>query len=54
VLSGKPLLALIGGVTLGERKAVRAISIKRHRFPLEVIRYAAWLYLRFSLSLREV
>lgn len=27
---------------------------KRHRFPPEVIRYAVWLYFRFTLSLRSV
>lgn len=26
----------------------------RHRFPLEVISYAVWLYFRFPLSLRMV
>jgi hypothetical protein len=30
------------------------ISFKRHRFPSHVIRYAVWLYLRFTLSLRDV
>ena len=30
------------------------ISYKRHRFPPEVIRYAVWLYFRFTLSFREV
>ena len=30
------------------------ISIKRHRFPPDVIRYAVWLYFRFTLSLRDV
>ena len=30
------------------------ISFKRHRFPPEVIRYAVWLYFRFTLSLRDV
>jgi putative transposase len=27
---------------------------RRHRFPLEVISYAVWLYFRFPLSLRMV
>lgn len=26
----------------------------RHQFPPEVIRHAVWLYLRFTLSLRDV
>ena len=30
------------------------ISFKRHRFPPEVIRYAVWLYFRFTLSVRDV
>ena len=30
------------------------ISYVRHRFPPEVIRYAVWLYLRFTLSYRDV
>ncbi len=25
-----------------------------HRFPLEIIRQAVWLYLRFTLSFRDV
>ena len=33
---------------------MRPISFKRHRFPPEVIRYAAWLYFRFTLSIRDV
>src|ERR1039457_2367105 len=30
------------------------ISFKRHRFPPDVIRYAVWLYFRFTLSFRDV
>ena len=30
------------------------ISFKRHRFPADVIRYAVWLYFRFTLSVRDV
>ena len=30
------------------------ISFKRHRFPPDVIRYAVWLYFRFTLSVRDV
>ena len=29
-------------------------SFKRRRFPPDVIRYAVWLYFRFTLSLRDV
>ena len=30
------------------------VSFARHRFPPEVIRHADWLYLRFTLSYRDV
>jgi putative transposase len=30
------------------------ISYRRHQFPPEVIRHAVWLYLRFTLSYRDV
>jgi hypothetical protein len=30
------------------------ISYRRHRFPPGVIQYAVWLYLRFTLSYRDV
>jgi len=33
---------------------MQPISYKRHRFPPDVIRYAVWLYFRFTLSLRDV
>lgn len=33
---------------------MQSISCARHRFPPEVIRYAIWLYLRFTLSYRDV
>jgi len=33
---------------------VQPISFKRHRFPPDVIRYAVWLYFRFTLSIRDV
>ncbi len=31
-----------------------AVSYKRHRFPLQIIAHAVWLYFRFPLSLRLV
>jgi len=31
-----------------------SISDKGHRFPLEIITHAVWLYCRFNLSFREV
>ena len=30
------------------------LSFRRHGFPPDVIRLAAWLYLRFTLSFRHV
>src|ERR687883_541668 len=30
------------------------ISYARHQFPPEIIRHAIWLYLRFTLSYRDV
>ena len=30
------------------------LCYRRHRFPPEVIQYAIWLYLRFTLSYRDV
>jgi putative transposase len=33
---------------------MQAISYARHHFPPEVIRHAVWLYLRFTLSYRDV
>jgi putative transposase len=33
---------------------MQAISYARHRFAPEVIRHSVWLYLRFTLSLRDV
>jgi putative transposase len=34
--------------------AMKAISYARHRFPPDIIRHAVWLYLRFTLSYRDV
>src|SRR5262249_15924504 len=33
---------------------MKPISYPPHRFPPDVIRHAAWLYLRFTLSYRDV
>ena len=30
------------------------ISFARHQFPLAIIRHAVWLYVRFTLSYRDV
>jgi transposase-like protein len=34
--------------------AMAEISYRRHRFPPVVIQHAVWLYLRFTLSYRDV
>ncbi len=33
---------------------MKPISYARHQFPPDIIRHAAWLYLRFTLSFRDV
>src|ERR671917_248199 len=33
---------------------MQPISYPRHQFPAEIIRHATWLYLRFTLSYRDV
>jgi transposase-like protein len=33
---------------------MRELSYRRHRFPPVVIQHAVWLYLRFTLSYRDV
>ena len=33
---------------------MQPVSVKRHRFPPDVIRLAVWLYFRLTLSLRDV
>jgi putative transposase len=33
---------------------MKSISYARHRFTPDVIRHAVWLYLRFTLSYRDV
>ncbi len=30
------------------------LSFKRYRFPPDIIRYAIWLYARFTLSFRDI
>ena len=37
-----------------ETALIKPLSFKRHRYPGEAIRYAVWLYFRFTLSLRDV
>jgi putative transposase len=33
---------------------MQPIAYARHQFPAEIIRHATWLYLRFTLSYRDV
>ena len=33
---------------------MQSVSYARHRFPPVVIQHAVWLYLRFTLSYRDV
>src|SRR5215210_2668748 len=33
---------------------MQSISYARHQFPAEIIQHAVWLYLRFTLSYRDV
>jgi hypothetical protein len=38
----------------GRDRYMQPISYDRHRFPPDVIRQAIWLYVRFTLSYRDV
>ena len=33
---------------------MRQLSVKRHRFPADIIRHSVWLYARFTLRYRDV
>jgi transposase-like protein len=33
---------------------IRTSLYKRHRFPVEIIQYAVWLYHRYNLSHRDI
>ena len=33
---------------------MRQLSVKRYRFPADIIRHSVWLYARFTLSYRDV
>jgi len=35
-------------------RGMKKISYKGYRFPLEIIQQAIWLYVRFTLSFRDV
>ncbi len=41
-------------LSTGKVGMMKQVSFKRHRFPPDAIRYAVWLYYRFTLSLRDV
>jgi hypothetical protein len=38
----------------GRTSAWLPLCYRRHRFPPEIIQHAIWLYLRFTLSYRDV
>ena len=38
----------------GVGQGMQPISYARHQFPAEIIRHAVWLYLRFTLSYRDI
>ena len=42
------------GSACDNSQAMKPISYARHRFPPDFIRHAVWLYLRFTLSYRDV
>lgn len=47
--------SLVRSVVTGHsRTLMTRISYKRHRFPAAIIQHAIWLYLRFTLSFRDV
>src|SRR4051794_15793668 len=51
------VLQLLGTIRCPEKPRaaqMQPISYARHQFPAEIIRYAVWLYLRFTLSYRDV
>ena len=48
-----PLLAC-GPAGGSVAKGMKKISYRGYRFPPEIIQQAIWLYLRFTLSLRDV
>lgn len=50
----KPRLNDRAGPASRQSETVTPISFERHPFSAEVIRHAVWLYLRFTLSLRDV
>ena len=47
-------LSHVGRVHTGVIGWAMTISFARHQFPPTIIRHAVWLYLRFTLSFRDV
>jgi putative transposase len=45
---------MAGASGRGQVDAMAEISYRRHRFPPVIIQHAVWLYLRFTLSYRDV
>ncbi|MDB5395534.1 MAG: putative transposase [Rhodospirillales bacterium] len=41
------------GNVLGYDDAMQPVSYAGHRFPVDLIRHAVWLYLRFTLRYRD-
>src|SRR5947208_491048 len=46
--------AIVGGLRRPYTRAMRSLSYAGYRFPPEIIQHAIWLYLRFTLSFRDV
>jgi hypothetical protein len=42
------------GSLRGYGRGMALLRYRRHRFPPEIIQHAIWLYLRFTLSYRDV
>jgi len=52
--AGEVRLALSHERQTGYRGRMQPVSYAHHHFPPEAIRHAVWLYLRFTLSYRDV
>ena len=48
------VLAMVGTAWVVGISYWTLVSYRRHRFPPELIQHAVWLYLRFTLSYRDV
>src|SRR5205807_9510015 len=54
ILMGLSHSAIAGGPRRPYARAMRPLSYSGYRFPPEIIQHAIWLYLRFTLSFRDV